>query len=61
VQSWSFALLAAEGARRADKAGKLTREGIKEALEGIKDWDMYGFYAGRNSTTTPTNSLFFGF
>ena len=35
----------AEGLKRADKAGKLTGEGIKAALETLKDFDLAGLAA----------------
>ncbi len=38
VQSWVQVLMMAEGMRRADKAGKLTGPGLKEAFETFKDW-----------------------
>jgi len=38
VQGWVQVLMMAEGMRRADRAGKLTGEGIKEALETLREW-----------------------
>ncbi len=38
VQAWSQVLMMAEGMRRADKAGKLTGPGLKEALETLRGW-----------------------
>jgi branched-chain amino acid transport system substrate-binding protein len=38
VQSWVQVLMMAEGMRRADRAGKLTGPGLKEAFETFKDW-----------------------
>jgi len=47
VQSFIMSLICAEGARRAEKAGNLTREGCRDALEAIKGWDLYGMYGGK--------------
>jgi branched-chain amino acid transport system substrate-binding protein len=38
IQSWAQVLMMAEGMRRADKAGKLTGPGLKEALETLRGW-----------------------
>jgi branched-chain amino acid transport system substrate-binding protein len=38
IQAWAQVLMMAEGMRRADKAGKLTGPGLKEALETLKGW-----------------------
>ncbi len=38
TQSWAQVLMMAEGMRRADKAGKLTGPGLKEALETLSGW-----------------------
>ncbi|MBI4638671.1 MAG: ABC transporter substrate-binding protein [Candidatus Rokubacteria bacterium] len=38
IQSWVQVLMMAEGMRRADRAGKLTGPGLKEAFETLKDW-----------------------
>lgn len=38
VQSWVQVLMMADGMRRADKAGKFTGPGLKEAFETLKDW-----------------------
>ncbi len=38
VQAWVQVLMMAEGMRRADKAGKLTGPGLKEALETFRGW-----------------------
>jgi branched-chain amino acid transport system substrate-binding protein len=45
VRGWSYAMVWAEGLRRADKAGKLTGEGIKAAIETLKDFDLGGLAA----------------
>ncbi len=42
VRGWSYVVVWAEALKRADKAGKLTGEGIKKALETFKDFDMGG-------------------
>ena len=38
TQAWAQVLMMAEGMRRADKAGKLTGPGLKEALETLRGW-----------------------
>lgn len=38
VQGWVQVLMMAEAMKRADRAGKLTGEGIKEALETLREW-----------------------
>lgn len=38
VQSWVQVLMMAEALKRADRAGKLSGPGIKEAFETFKDW-----------------------
>ena len=38
VQGWAQVLMMAEGMRRADKVGKLTGPGLKEALETLRAW-----------------------
>ncbi len=38
VQAWAQVLMMAEGMRRADRAGKLTGPGLKEALETLRGW-----------------------
>ncbi|HEU4384200.1 MAG TPA: ABC transporter substrate-binding protein [Anaeromyxobacteraceae bacterium] len=61
VRGWSYVVVWSEALKRADKAGKLTGEGVKEALETFKDFDMGGLtnnitYAPndhRPSTKTP--------
>lgn len=40
VQGWANVTLLVEGLKRADKAGKLNGPGIKEALDGLKDFDV---------------------
>jgi branched-chain amino acid transport system substrate-binding protein len=45
VRGWAYVMVWAEGLRRADKAGNLTGEGIKTALEGLKDFDLQGLAA----------------
>ena len=61
VRGWTYALVWTEALKRADKAGKLTGEGVKMALETFKDFDLGGLtepvtYAPtdhRPSTKTP--------
>jgi branched-chain amino acid transport system substrate-binding protein len=45
VRGWSYVMVWSEGLRRADKAGALTGEGIKAALETLKDFDLGGLAA----------------
>jgi branched-chain amino acid transport system substrate-binding protein len=40
IQAWSATKLLAEGMKRADAAGQLTGEGIRKALETLKDYDL---------------------
>lgn len=40
IQAWSNALIMWEALKRADDAGNLTGEGIKEAFETIRDFDI---------------------
>jgi branched-chain amino acid transport system substrate-binding protein len=42
VRGWSYVMVWTEGLKRADKAGALTGEGIKTALETLKDFDVGG-------------------
>ncbi len=39
-QAWCAVKLLAEGMKRADKAGELNGEGIRKALETLKDFDL---------------------
>jgi branched-chain amino acid transport system substrate-binding protein len=40
VKAWANTLVLREAMTRADKAGKLTGEGIREAFEQLKDFDI---------------------
>jgi branched-chain amino acid transport system substrate-binding protein len=42
VRGWAYALVWAEALKRADKAGKLTGEGVRAALESLSDFDLGG-------------------
>jgi branched-chain amino acid transport system substrate-binding protein len=42
VRGWSYVMVWSEALKRADKAGKLTGPGIREALESLKDFDVGG-------------------
>jgi branched-chain amino acid transport system substrate-binding protein len=53
VRGWSYVLVWSEALKRADKAGQLSSEGVKAALETFKDFDLGGI-AG-NVTYTPTD------
>jgi len=46
VQAFLMVQICAEGARRAEAAGNLTREGCRDALESLTDWDLFGMYEG---------------
>jgi branched-chain amino acid transport system substrate-binding protein len=45
TQGWFTGMIFAECLRRADKAGKLTGEGVSDALATIKDWNVGGLTA----------------
>jgi len=47
IECFVGGLICAEGAKRADKAGDLTREGIRTALENITDYKVLGLYNGK--------------
>jgi branched-chain amino acid transport system substrate-binding protein len=53
VRGWSYVVVWSEALRRADKAGQLTSEGVRTALETFRDFDMGGIAA--NVTYTPTD------
>ncbi len=42
VRGWSYVLVWGEALKRADKAGKLTGEGIRAATESISNFDLGG-------------------
>jgi branched-chain amino acid transport system substrate-binding protein len=52
VRGWSSAVVWVEALKRADKAGKLTGEGVKAALETFKDFDMGGLTSPVTWTAT---------
>jgi branched-chain amino acid transport system substrate-binding protein len=52
VRGWVSATVWLEALKRADKAGKLTGEGVKEALETLKDFDLGGLTAPVTYTAT---------
>jgi branched-chain amino acid transport system substrate-binding protein len=52
VRGWASATVWLEGLRRADKAGKLTGEGVKAALETLKDFDLGGLTGPVTYTST---------
>jgi branched-chain amino acid transport system substrate-binding protein len=45
VRGWSYAMVWSEGLKRADKNGQLTGEGIKAAMETLKDFEVGGLAA----------------
>ena len=53
VRGWTYVAVWGEALKRADKAGKLTGEGVKEALETLKDFDLGGL--AQPVTYTPTD------
>jgi branched-chain amino acid transport system substrate-binding protein len=53
VRGWSYVVVWSEALRRADKAGQLTSEGVRTALETFRDFDLGGIAA--NVTFTPTD------
>jgi branched-chain amino acid transport system substrate-binding protein len=53
VRGWSYVLVWSEALKRADKDKALTGEGIKKALEGLRDFDLGGLTS--KVTYTPTD------
>jgi branched-chain amino acid transport system substrate-binding protein len=53
VRGWAYVMVWAEALKRADTAGKLNGEGIKAAVETLKDFDLQGLAAP--VTYTPTD------
>jgi branched-chain amino acid transport system substrate-binding protein len=52
VRGWASATVWIEALRRADKAGKLTGEGVRAALETFKDFDLGGLASPVTWTAT---------
>jgi branched-chain amino acid transport system substrate-binding protein len=52
VRGWTSVQVWAEALRRADKAGKLTGEGVKMAAETLKDFDVGGLTSPVTYTAT---------
>jgi len=46
-QGFLMVQMCAEAARRAEAAGNLSREGAREALWKLTDWDLFGMYEGK--------------
>ncbi|MDY6851079.1 MAG: ABC transporter substrate-binding protein [Thermodesulfobacteriota bacterium] len=46
LQGFLMSMMNGQAAIRADKAGNLSREGCREALEKMTDWDAFGMYNG---------------
>jgi branched-chain amino acid transport system substrate-binding protein len=55
VQGWVKVTLAVEAMKKADKAGKLTGEGIKDAFESFREWPGLKEFGGQLVTITPTD------
>jgi branched-chain amino acid transport system substrate-binding protein len=53
VRGWTYVLVWSEALKRADKEKALTGEGVKAALEKLRDFDLGGLTA--NITYTPTD------
>src|SRR2546430_2804625 len=63
VRGWTYVLVWSEALKRADKAGKLTGEGVKTALETLKDFDLGGLtapvtYASSDHRPTTTVNIY---
>jgi branched-chain amino acid transport system substrate-binding protein len=63
VRGWASATVWVEALRRADKAGKLTGEGVKAALETFKDFDLGGLtspvtWTGTDHRPSTTTAVF---
>jgi branched-chain amino acid transport system substrate-binding protein len=63
VRGWSYVMVWSEALKRADKAGKLTGPGIREALESLKDFDLGGLsppvtYSATDHRATTKVSLY---
>jgi branched-chain amino acid transport system substrate-binding protein len=52
VRGWTGAIVWVEALKRADKAGKLTGEGVRAALETFKDFDLGGLASPVTWTAT---------
>jgi branched-chain amino acid transport system substrate-binding protein len=53
VRGWSYVLVWSEALKRADKEKALSGEGVKHALEELRDFDLGGLTS--NVTYTPTD------
>jgi branched-chain amino acid transport system substrate-binding protein len=53
VRGWTYVLVWSESLKRADKSKALTGEGVKAALESLRDFDLGGLTA--NVTYSPTD------
>lgn len=47
MNGFLMSLMSAQAAILADNAGNLTREGCRDAMEGLRDWDVFGLYGGQ--------------
>jgi branched-chain amino acid transport system substrate-binding protein len=52
VRGWTYVTVWAEALRRADKAGQLTGEGVKKAMETLKDFNVGGLTSPVTYTAT---------
>src|SRR5438477_10087866 len=60
VRGWTYVMVWTEALKRADKSGKLTGEGVKAALETLKDYDLGGLTAPVTYTSSdhrPTTTV----
>jgi branched-chain amino acid transport system substrate-binding protein len=53
VRGWTYVLVWSEALKRADKAGQLSGDGVKAALETLKDFDLGGL--AQPVSYTPTD------
>ena len=63
VRGWAYGLTWAEGLRIADKNKKLTGEGVKNALETLKNFDTGGLtplvtYTATDHRPTPKSTIY---
>ncbi|MDY6853027.1 MAG: ABC transporter substrate-binding protein [Thermodesulfobacteriota bacterium] len=47
MNAFLMSMMSAQAAILADNAGNLSREGCRDAMEGLRDWDAFGLYNGK--------------